>query len=81
MVGTVDDIRSLCGALIARECKWIAQSKCQQDHHTTMLKTRCDKGEVIGKKRKQRLDKGKKRAHKGGNKGSSDEEPQLKRNI
>ena len=78
-VGTVDNIRSLRGALIAGECKWIAQSKCQQDHHATMLKTRHDQGEVIGKKRKQRLDQGKKRTHKGGNEGSSDEQPQPKK--
>jgi len=44
-----------------------------------MLKTRRNNGEVIGKKQKQRSDKGEKRAHKGGDEGSSDEEPQLKK--
>ena len=75
----VDDIKSLCGALIAGECKWIAQSKFQQDSHATMLRTKRDKGEVIGKKIKQRLDKGKKTARKGGDKGRSEEEPQPKK--
>ena len=60
-IGTIGDIQTLQGALTAGECKWIVQSKCQQCVHATMLKTKCDSGEVVGK-RKQRSDKGKKRA-------------------
>ena len=78
VIGTVDDIRTLRGALVAGECKWITQSKRQQDLHAAMLKTKRGDGEIIGKKRKQRSDKGKKRTHKGGDDGS-DGEPRPKK--
>ena len=73
-IGTIGDIRTLRGALTAGECKWIVQSKRQQGVHAAMLKTKRDSGVVVGK-RKQRSDKGKKRAHKGDEEDSSNEEP------
>jgi hypothetical protein len=44
-----------------------------------MLKRKCDSGEVVGKGRKQRSDKGKKWAWKGDKEDSGDKEPQPKK--
>jgi hypothetical protein len=63
-IGTVDDIRALRNALKTGECKWIALTKRQQAEHTEMLKIKRDAGEVVGKKRKERSDKGTKRSRK-----------------
>ena len=79
MIGTVGEIRILREALTSGECKWVAQSKRQQATHAAMLKMKRDNGEVIGKKRKQRSDKGKKRGRKDDGEGASNEEVQPKK--
>jgi hypothetical protein len=71
-IGTVDDIRLLRQALIVGDCKWMVQTRRQQQAHLEALAARVAAGEVIGKKRKQRSDKGKTRkksSRKGGKAG------------
>jgi hypothetical protein len=77
-IGTVGAVRILREALIVGDCKWIAQTKRQQGVHAAMLKTKRDAGDPIGKKRKQRSDKGKKRSRQGVE-DISDGEPQKKK--
>lgn len=60
-IGTVDDIRLLRQALKVGDCKWIIQTRRQQQAHIETLAARVASGEVVGKKRKQRSDKGKTR--------------------
>lgn len=60
-IGTVGDIRTLRDALKVGECKWTVQTKRQQAAHAETLKSKRAAGEVVGKKRKIRSDKGKKR--------------------
>ena len=47
--------------------------KHQQGAHAQLLKEKCDTGEVIGKKRKQRSDKGQKRSQEEDGEGSGNE--------
>jgi hypothetical protein len=71
-IGTVDDIRLVRQALIVGDCKWMVQTRRQQQAHIEMLEARVAAGEVVGKKRKQRSDKGKTRKkslRKGGKAG------------
>jgi hypothetical protein len=74
-IGTVDDIRALRNALKTGECKWIIQTKRQQAMHAEMLKNKREAGVAIGKKRKERSDKGKKRkmVDESGGDGEEDE--------
>jgi hypothetical protein len=71
-IGTVDDIRLLRQALKVGDCKWMVQTRRQQQAHIETLAARVAAGEVVGKKRKQRSDKGKTReksSRKGGKGG------------
>jgi hypothetical protein len=60
-IGTVDDIRLLRQALKVGDCKWMVLTRRQQQAHIETLAARVAAGEVVGKKRKQRSDKGKTR--------------------
>jgi hypothetical protein len=63
-IRTVDNIRKLREALKVGDCKWIVQTRRQQQEHIEMLAARVAAGESVGKKRKQRSDKGKSRQKK-----------------
>lgn len=72
-IGTVDNVRKLRQALKVGECKWIAQSRGQQAAYAVKLAAKIASGQVAGKKRKQRSDKGKTRGSKGGKKVASNQ--------
>jgi hypothetical protein len=72
-LGTMDAVRSLRSALQVGECKWVAQTLRQQAAHADKLKALRESGQIIGKKRKERSDKGKKRAHAGEQGGGQQE--------
>jgi hypothetical protein len=61
-IGTIDEIRRLRQAF--KDCKWVVQTRRQQQAHLEMLAARAVAGEPVVKKRKQRLDKGKTRKKK-----------------
>jgi hypothetical protein len=63
-IGTVDEICRLHQALKIRDCKGVAQTQRQQQAHLEMLAMQEAAGESVGKKRKQRSDKGKTRKKK-----------------
>jgi hypothetical protein len=67
-IGTVDEIHRLCQALKVGDCKWIAQMWRQQQAHLEMPAMWEAAGESVGKKRKQRSDKGKTRRKTAGGK-------------
>jgi hypothetical protein len=71
-IGTVDDIRALRDALKMGACKWVRLSKRELATHIEDIARRRSDGEVIGKKRKERSDKGKKRKRRSG--GREDDE-------
>jgi len=60
---TTATARELQKALIVLTCKWVILSKQQWQEHATALEVDIERGQSIGKKRKQRSDKGKKRKH------------------
>jgi hypothetical protein len=72
-IGTVDDIRLLRQALKVGDCKWMVQTRRQQLAHAEVLAARVAAGEVVGKKRKQRSDKGKTRKKPSKKAGNSSE--------
>ncbi|KAF8237874.1 hypothetical protein L208DRAFT_1244996, partial [Tricholoma matsutake] len=68
-IGTVNDICKLRQALQAGECKWVAQSRRQQEAYAEKLTGKEASGETVVRKRKERLDKGKTQ-NKGGKKST-----------
>lgn len=60
---TVATARTLQNTLTVSTCKWVAMSKRQQQEHAATLVANVEGGQVIGKKRKERSDKGKKHKH------------------
>jgi hypothetical protein len=78
-INTVDDLRTLRDALRCGACFWVRMTRAEVSKHAADLVLREADGEVIGKKRKQRSDKGVKkgsRAKRGVNSsdGSDSEE-------
>lgn len=77
-INTVDDLRTLRDALRCGACFWVRMTKAEVSKHAADLVLRETAGEVIGKKRKQRSDKGVKkglRTKRGVNdKGNSSDE-------
>ena len=57
-IGDVTSVRSLRRALQDGECKWVKLTERQQKEHEETLEQRRRAGQVVGVKRKQRLDKG-----------------------
>jgi hypothetical protein len=57
-MNTVDDLRTLRDALRCGACFWVRMTKGEVSKHAADLVLREAAGEVIGKKRKQRSDKG-----------------------
>ena len=60
-INNVTDIRALRDALRSGACHWIHLSAQELQHHAAEIEARRQQGEVIGKKRKERSDKGVKR--------------------
>jgi hypothetical protein len=62
LIGTVGDVKILREALQNLECKWVSLSQRQREEHSTKLAAMTAAGTPSIKKRKQRSDKGVKRA-------------------
>lgn len=60
-INSVPDIRALRDALRSGACHWIRLSPQELQHHTAEVEARRQQGEIVGKKRKERSDKGMKR--------------------
>jgi len=60
-INSVPEIRVLRDALRSGACRWIRISPQELQHHTAEVDAWHQQGEVIGKKRKERSDKGTKR--------------------
>jgi hypothetical protein len=60
-INTVVDIRALRDALKTGACHWITLSTQELKDHVQGVETRRENGEVVGKTRKERSDKGVKR--------------------
>lgn len=77
-INTVDDLRTLRDALRCGACFWVRMTRAEVSKHAADLVLREAAGEVIGKKRKQRSDKGVKkgsRVKRGANdKGNSSDD-------
>lgn len=58
---TIDELRDLRDALRCGSCFWMGLSKRQITQHMKEMKEWTEAGEVIGKKRKERSDKGSKK--------------------
>jgi hypothetical protein len=58
---SVDDVRLLLHVLRTKKCRWVQLSDDEVVEHMEDLQRRMDAGEVVGRKRKIRSDKGKKR--------------------
>lgn len=65
-IHTVDDLRTLRDALRCGACFWVRMTKAEVSKHTAEMVLREKAGEVIGKKRKQRSDKGVKKGSRAG---------------
>ena len=72
-IHTVDDLRTLRDALRCGACFWVRMSKAEVSKHAAEMVLREKAGEVIGKKRKQRSDKGVKKGSRAG-RGVNDED-------
>jgi len=64
LIGTMPDICMLRDALKSGECKWIKLDRHQLQAHRDEIKKRQENGEVLGKPRRERSDKGKTRRRK-----------------
>lgn len=58
---TIATAKSLQSALAVSTCKWVVLSKRQQKEHADALEASAEGGQVVGRKRKIRSDKGKRR--------------------
>ena len=74
-INTVDDLQTLRDALRCGACFWVRMTKAEVSKHAADLVLQEAAGEVIGKKRKERSDKGVKKGptNKCGNEGSGDD--------
>ena len=72
-IHTVDDLRTLRDALRCGSCFWVRMTKSEVSKHAAEMVLREKAGEVIGKKRKQRSDKGVKKGSRAG-RGTNDVE-------
>ena len=57
---TIAAAKSLLDSLTVSMCKWVILSKQQQKDHAATLAASAEGGQVVGRKRKVRLDKGRK---------------------
>ena len=57
---TITSTKSLLDSLTVSMCKWVILSKQQQKDHAATLAASAEGGQVVGRKRKVRLDKGRK---------------------
>jgi hypothetical protein len=57
----IDDVRTLVEALRSGQCHWERMTRLAITQHARAMEEREKTGEIIGKKRKQRSDAGKKR--------------------
>jgi hypothetical protein len=57
----IDDVRSLLHALRTKKCQWVRLSTSEAIEHMEDIERRRVAGEEVGRKRKERSDKGKKR--------------------
>ena len=57
---TIASAKSLLDSLTVLTCKWVILSKRQQKDHAAMLVAPAEGGQVVGRKRKVRSDKGRK---------------------
>jgi hypothetical protein len=55
---TIDDLRTLHDALVCGACFWMRLSEGEMTQHKADIEKRESMGEVVGKKRKERSDKG-----------------------
>ena len=58
---TITSTKSLLDSLTVSMCKWVILSKQQQKDHAAALAASAEGGQVVGRKRKVCLDKGRKR--------------------
>jgi hypothetical protein len=75
-INTVDELRTLRDALRCGACFWVRMTRAEVGKHAAEMVLREKAGEVVGKKRKQRSDKGVKKgskAKRGANEDSSDD--------
>jgi hypothetical protein len=63
-IGTMEAIRKLRDALKCGSCKWVRLSKPELKDHVAAVDERKGNGEAVGKKQKERSDKGKSRKRK-----------------
>jgi len=63
-IGTMTEICKLRDALKSGVCQWIRLGTAQVQAHSNTLQERRENGEIIGRPRRQRSDKGKSRKRK-----------------
>jgi hypothetical protein len=80
-ISTVSEIRCLRDVLKIGTCKWVRLTTRELNNHMMEYEKRCQAGEVVPKKRKERSDKGKKRKATSGNvsDGEGNERPKKKK--
>lgn len=80
---TIDELRDLRDALRCGSCFWMGLSSREVAQHVKEMKERTEAGEVLGKKRKERSDKGSKKGPRkrpaGEDEVNSDDETPAKR--
>jgi hypothetical protein len=62
-ITTVAIARKLQNVLSVATCKWVVMTKRQVKEHNLQLMQNIEEGVIVGKKRKERSDKGRKRKH------------------
>ena len=77
---TIAAAKSLQNALTVSTCKWVAMSKRQQREHAITLAADVKSGQVVGKKRKVRSDKGKKRGKQATDNDDDDDDKESNNN-
>ena len=82
-IHTIDDVRVLLEALQCGKCYWVRMSKTDMNHHRAEIIKRKAAGEIVGKPRQPRSDKGTKRPRKSapgaGEGGDEDRAPPAKK--
>jgi hypothetical protein len=80
-ISAVSDLQCLRDALKIGTCKWVRLTTRELNKHMQEYEKRCQAGEVVPKKRKERNDKGKKRKAVAGNisDGEGNERPRKKK--
>ena len=64
-INTIDDVRTLVGALRCGRCHWVQLTAAEISKHAKDVEARKVAGETVGNPRKVRSDVGTKRPHKG----------------